>query len=324
MFDITTIPIQQIELQHIDFEDKLYQISEQKNCRLLCQSIQNIGMMHPPLFQAMDSKYRVVSGFMRIFACQEIGMKTIPGRVVQSDISDYDCAKWAVTDNIIQRSLSPLEQSRALTLIEKTMPETMSLQTLTLQLGLPSTSKAIQHIKPLCHMPKFIQMGIAKEYIAIPIARELVHLSENDALSIVKIFKQLNPGLNIQRELLLTCDEISKRDNKSVKDLLGSDAVMTILTDFSDDRKQCIHQIREHFKRLRYPNFTKIKDRVASGIKHLKLNKQTKLIPPLFFESNTWNLQIIFKNSSELEHCLSDLLSRTKAINTIIEQDTQL
>jgi ParB family chromosome partitioning protein len=324
MFEIASIPIQQIDLQTIDLEDRLYQISDQKDLRLLCQSIQNMGLMHPPIFQAVDLKYRIVSGFMRVFACQEMGMKHIPGRVLKSDVSEHDCAKWAVTDNAIQRNLSPLEQSRALALIEKTMPDHMTLQVLAQQMGLPSTDKAIHQIRQLCQMPEFIQLGIANEYIAIPIARELIQFSETDALQFVKILKRLNPGLNIQRELLITCDEIAKRDNTTITDLLCSDDVTSILTHFSDDRKLCIHNLREHFKRLRYPNFTTIKHQVESGIKQLKLNKQTKLIPPPYFESNAWILQITFKDIGELADCLSGVISKTKGIKKIIEQDIQL
>jgi len=321
MFEIASIPILQIDIQKIDLKDKLYQISIQKNFRLLCQSIQQMGVMHPPVLQDKGAKYRVISGFQRILACKEIGMEMVSGRVVPSDISEHECARWAVADNASQRSLAPLEQSRSLTLIEKTLPKHMTIHAMAQQLGLPTTTRAIHQIRPLCHMAHYIQKGIANEYIAIPIAHILTQLSENDALSFSQLFEQLSAGINIQRELLTRCDEIAKRDKQSVTDILESEPVKSILDRYADDRRQRIHYIREHLKTRRYPNYTAMEQKVKSNIKDLKLNQQTRLEHPQYFESDTWHLQINFKNIRELKHSLADVLSRTDAINQIIEQD---
>jgi len=324
MSEIAFAPVEQIDLKKIDLNDKMYQISMQKNFALLCQSIKQMGVMNPPVLQAKKATYRVISGFQRILACQEIGMEMISGRVLGSNDSAHDCAKWAVADNACQRSLTPLEQSRALTLIENTLPKNLSIHEVAFQMGLPATSKAIHQIRPLCHMAQYIQKGIAKEYIAIPIAHALTHFSDMDAFSFATLFQQLNVGVNIQREILTTCDEISKRDNKSVTDIIESEPVMSILVRYADDRKQRIHHMREHFRTIRYPNYTAIQRKVESNIKHLKLDKPTRLTPPPYFESDIWQLQIEFKNIKDLNDSLANVLSKTDAINKIIEQDILL
>jgi len=324
MSEIAFAPIQQIDLKKIDLNDNLYQITIPKNFDALCQSIQQMGMMHQPVLQAKNLTYRVISGFQRILASQKIGMEMISGRVVESDVSAYDCARWAVADNTSQRSLTPLEQSRALALIEKTLPKTVTIHEVACQMGLPVTSKAIHQIRTLCHMAPYIQKGIAKEYIAIPIAHALTNFSDTDAFSFAKLFEQLNVGINIQRELLTTCDEISKRDHKSVTDIIESETVKSIIVRYADDRKQRIHYIREHFKTIRYPTYTTIKRKVDSNIKHLKLDKPTRLTPPPYFESDIWQLQIDFKSIKDLNNSLTNILSKTDSINKIIEQDIRL
>jgi len=324
MFDISLIPIQQIDLYQIDLNDTWYQISIPKNFRSLCQSIKEMGVMHPPVLQAKESRYRVVSGFQRILACQEIGMQQVSGRVVKSNLSPYDCARWAVTDNVFQRNLTTLEQSRALTLLENSLPDNISIQDVALQMGLPTSKRAMNQIRPLCHMSLFIQEGIAKEYIAIPIAHVLAQFSENDKQSFSKLFAAINVGLNIQRELLTTCDEIAKRDNKSLTEIITSEKVISIMREYADDRKQCVHYLREYLRTIRYPNYSKIKHQVETSIKHLKLNHQIRLLPPSHFENDSWNLQISFKNTNHLNDCLQDVLSRLDAINKIMEQDIQL
>jgi ParB family chromosome partitioning protein len=324
MFEIASTPILKIDIQQIDLEDERYRISIQKNFSLLCQSIQLMGVMTPPVIQEKASKYLVISGFQRIYACKVIGMELIPCHVVSSDFSEHDCARWAIAENASQRSLIPLEQSRALRLIETIFPEKATVLAVAQQMGLPSTQKAMHQIRPLCHMPQHIQDGIANAYIAIPIAHALRHFSENDIRCVANLFKQLNAGVNIQRELLSTCDEIAKRDNKSVADILNSDSVNSIMSKYADDRKQRIYYLRQYLKRLRYPTYTSVKSKVESSMKRLKLNAQTQLVPPPFFESDIWQIQINFINIKELKHSLANVLSRTDAINTIISQDIQI
>jgi len=324
MFDIDSCRIQKIDLQEIDLKDLFYQISNQKKFVLLCQSIQQMGVMHPPVLQKKNVRYRVISGFQRILACKETGMKAISCRVVSSDISAYDCARWAVADNASQRNLSVMEQSRALALLEKTLPENISIHAIAQKMGLPSTQRAIHQIRPLCHMAPFIQQGIANEYIAIPIAQSLTHFSENDALCLAQLFEQLRAGVNIQREILITCDEIAKRDAMSITDILENESIRSIMSRYKDDRKQRIHYIREHLKAVRYPNYTQVKDKVASSINHLKLTHQIQLSPPPYFESDIWYLHVKFKTIKELNDLLADVLSKANAINTILKKDINL
>jgi len=324
MFEMASTPIQKIDMQNIDLEDDRYQISIQNNFNILCQSIQQMGVMRPPVIQNKESNFRVVSGFQRILAGKEIGMEFISCHVVPPDVSEYDCARWAIAENASQRSLMPLEQSRAVRLIEKILPDNATLCEIAQHMGLPSSQKALDHIRPLCAMAQYIQAGIANDYIALPIAHALTHFSENDARCFANLLKRLNVGVNIQRELLTTCEEIAKRDNKSVTNLLDSEPVIAIMDRYRDDRKQCIYYLRQYLKRVRYPAYTAVKSKVESNMKRLKLNEQTRLVPPPFFESDLWQIQVSFKDINELKDSFADVLSKTDAINTIIAQDIQI
>jgi len=322
MFDIAAMSLEQVELQTIDLTDSFFQISLPKDLTLLCQSIEKIGVMHPPVLQkhsVTTASYRVISGFQRVFACQEIGLSKIPVHVMGSDVSLLDCAKWAIADNRSQRTLSPLEQSKALALIENTMPPNLSIGDIAQSLGLPSTKKAMDKIRPLCHMPDFIQQGIVHEYIALPIAHSIAQLPETDARSYTQLFKQLKAGVNVQREILSTCDEIARRDHKQVPEILAP--VQSILTQFADDRQQRIQSTRLFFKAQRFPNLTDMEQRVTAQIMKLNFKSQIQLIPPPYFENKSWRVEINFKDIDELSQSLANVLSRTDAINHLIKQD---
>jgi len=316
---------QKVDLNVINLTDKRFQISFHDPLDDLSQSIKYVGLMNPPIVQAQmlpEKSYVVVSGFRRILACKEIGMSNIPCRVLSFEAPEFYCAARAIADNTFHRELSPLEQSRALLLLEKTIPNGMSFSSAAKMLGLPASSKAIKLIQPLCHMPECIQAGVAQAYIAIPIAHQLSQLPEIHA-SICELFARLRPGLNIQREILTFGIEIARSNQQSLSDIFNEKQLKDIISQH-EDRKQGIQAVRSYLKALRYPHFSTVEKRVKTHIYDLKLKPNARLEPPLYFENNNWLLAISFKHVNELNDSLADVLSKTSAIGQIIEQDIKI
>ena len=311
-------PIKNIDLKTIDCSDSYYQLSVSNGFSDLCLSIEQIGLIHPPAIQKQPNQdtYRIINGFQRIQACQQLEMMRIPCYELPENVSSFTCAKRAVADNC-HRTLNVLEQSRGLSLIEKTLPEHMSLQEVAGQLGLPVSQKAMRLIRPLCDMFHCIQAGISNDYIALPVAHKLAALSETDAQLITRMFEQLKPGLNIQREILTYCDEISKRDQLSFDDVLNHKQIRKIMSD-DVDRKQKIHWVRMYLKSVRYPSFVEMETRVMKQIERLQLKTDIKLIPPPYFENNRYELHIGFNNKNALHQSLNDILSKMDTIDTIL------
>jgi hypothetical protein len=312
------IPIQPIDLKTIDGSDKYYQISVSNECIDLCKSIKNIGLIHPPTIQKIPAKnvYRIISGFQRIQACIQLKMKLIPCYVFSESSSSFACAKRAIADNC-HKPMNVLEQSKCLALIEKTLPHHLSINDAAEQIDFPVSTKAMKRIRPLCDMFPCIQKGIANNYIALPVAHKLTTFAEKDALEFTRLFEQLHPGLNIQREILTYCDEISKRDHISIAEIVNDVQVQKILSD-DIDRKQKIHFIRMLLKSKRYPRFSDMEKKVVQQIEQLQLKKTIKLLPPQYFESNYYELHIGFTHTDELKESLKDMLTKTDAIETIL------
>jgi len=312
--------IQRVALKNIDHSDREYKISVQKNFSELCKSIEMLGLIHPPTVQKIESNnssYRVVSGFQRISACQHLNIKSIPCHVLSKDLSSFDCAKRAIADNTCQRPLSILEQSRSIALIKKKLPLKASFKTEAKNLGLPTSKKAMKQISPLCFMIQSIQDGIENDYIALPVAHSLSQLSDKDANTLSNLFFQLRPGLNFQREILTYCFEISKRDKITINEILKNKDLDLILS-YDWDRKQKILAIRNYLKCIRYPEYTNMEKKVEEQIRKLKFSTLIKLSPPKYFEGNSYLLQVTFENTAELQHSLADVLSKTNAIEDIL------
>ena len=73
-----------------------------------------------------------------------------------------------------------------------------------------------------------------------------------------------------------------------------------ILHDTELNRNQKTQQLRITLKQRRFPALTQAEKTFEKQLKALKLNNDTRLIPPKYFEGLTYSLVLNFKNMSEL------------------------
>lgn len=91
-FDLRIIPINEIVLNSINF----YDISE---VRELAQDIKEHGLnLSIVVVQVSKNKYRLVSGGRRLKACERLGWKTIPAKILLN-VNEDDEIKMIIDSN---------------------------------------------------------------------------------------------------------------------------------------------------------------------------------------------------------------------------------
>lgn len=292
-----------IALSQIDRENNTYRISTEMPGDRLRDSIQNVGLMQPPIIieNPKSADFVIVTGFRRIAACRELGWSEIPARILPPETEKLDCIKLAITDNALQRPLNLIETSRALHYLSEFFEDHQQLSREASRLGLPQNPSLIRKIRKLCLLPKPIQDGILSDAIPLAIASELDEMETDTALIYARLFETLKPSLNKQREMLTLVREIAHREDISVPDVLASDAFQEILQNKESDRNQKTREIRYYLKQRRFPAITRAEQSFETHVTALNLGKDMKLIPPENFEGTVYALHLYFKNFSELK-----------------------
>ena len=95
-----------IRLVDVNFSDTTYRISTRTDATDLVRSIQRIGMLVPPLLKPAGENLQIVSGFLRLKACRQLGMETTHARLVPERFNALDCAHCAVAINIAGQRLT--------------------------------------------------------------------------------------------------------------------------------------------------------------------------------------------------------------------------
>ena len=170
-------------------------------------------------------------------------------------------------------------------------------------LGLPSAAAVVAaKVIKLCQLPLKIQEGILEDTINMPMALELGKLDPEVAEGLLEIFGLLKVGLNKQRELLLLFQEIAKREDTAIPQLIAEKALQKILHNAELDRAVKRQKIRSYLRQRRYPSITQAGVKYEKLVGQLKLGKNIHLIPPKDFEGMTYMMTLRFDNHEQLHH----------------------
>ena len=301
-----------ILLVDIDAEDLTYRITTRSEIEDLLGSIQEIGLIQPPVLAANPAGYTIVCGFRRIAACRKLGWTRLTARILEKTADPFNTAQLSIAENALQRSLNLVETSRALQLLDQFGPDSQQRIKAAELLGLPFSPSIAPGIKKICRLPLPLQEGILADTINLSMALELGELDPLEAEALVRLFNQLKVGLNKQRELLVLLKEIAEREEIDIPDLLAEKPMREILEAADMDRAVKRHKVRSFLRQRRFPAITKAETEYRRWIKQLKLGSNINLIPPKDFEGNTFSLSLRFNNRQEL----SDL---NKKIGEIIQ-----
>jgi ParB family chromosome partitioning protein len=296
-----------IALAAVNSEDNTFRITTHPDIHDLVESIQQLGLLHPPIVKRHASEYRVISGFRRVAACRQIGWSEIPAYIVSSDTNDDTCALFAIADNSLQRPLNLVEISRSLYLLSSYFNDENLQLRYASKLGLSEHHTHIKKIKKICRLPKPIQDSILKGTISLAVALELFKFEPEAGVALATLFDQLNIGLNKQRQLIVLLSEIGLRENTSIENLLNEKELRKILDYKELDRVQKSQQIKNYLNQRRYPTIVSTKNEFNKHIKDLKLGNSITLAPPRDFEGTTYTLTLRFSSHAELADLKSKL-----------------
>jgi ParB family chromosome partitioning protein len=297
---IDSAQFQMVPLDRIDLQIDTFRITTREDVDALAVSIQQDGLITvPTLIQKPASAYAVVSGFRRIHACQNLGLHGILARILDSDADPLACLRLAIAENALQRQLNLIETSRAIQKLSSFFDSAVQMAETAATLGLPANLSILNKIKDLCLLPRPVQQSILNDVISLSMAHELGKLDPTSAIAFVRLFEQLKFSLNKQKEILTMVDEIARRENSSVGQVMQDSRLQGIIDSEDFDRAQKGRRIRALLRQRRFPRIFEAEKKYQNHHRQLRLGSDIKLIPPKDFEGTTYTLNLNFTN---LEH----------------------
>ena len=146
----------------------------------LAESIRKHGILQPLLVRSLGDGYQLIAGERRWRACQQIGMETIPCRVVE--LEDQQVCEAAIEENLKRQDLNVVEKAQAFKEYLQNFGGT--IEDLARQLSLNRST--ISNMLRLLELPDVVQDAVRQDRISGGHARALLALSPDAQVELAR------------------------------------------------------------------------------------------------------------------------------------------
>jgi len=85
----------------------------EESFQALKASIEKMGLLTPLLVMTCNEGYRLLAGERRLLACRELGLASIPVRVLENVDGEADVISIQLIENLLRQDLDPIDQANA-------------------------------------------------------------------------------------------------------------------------------------------------------------------------------------------------------------------
>ncbi len=296
-----------IDLSLVDFEDKTFYTGNVGNLSSLKDSIEDLGLLNPPIVRENGDSYQIITGWKRLISCKEIGHKEVVCSVYPSSLRNQDALKTVYIDN--RDRISDLEIGNLLSLhkILCGLDDKQLMEEVLPSFNIPSNRKNLDKYLALDSLKEEIKSAFFEEKITIEQCQMLSELPCENRLPILKsVLLKYKLNNNESRQVMEYISEISSIYLKSILEVVleAENAIQ--------NGKKDKNQLRYELKRMRHPDLSDIVEKVRKSIQDLGLPKEVNVHINQFFEANDFELRIRAKSSQELSEICNNIESLCK------------
>ena len=299
-----------LDIESIDFADRFYRYSGERNLSPLLESIRKVGVVSPLIVEyKAKSVYRLVTGFRRLQCLLDLKLQKVPALVADNSLSEEELLQISLQENLSVRSLNPIEISSLIHLLENNFSQTKEgiVENYFPILGYGRNPRIYDLYKPLKKMPPAWQEAIIDENVAVETAVEVADAPRDVQLAFLNLIQSLRLGRNRQREFWLLIKDIARMQNREIVQFLNSQNLREITKSEKLTSAQKAERYKTELWRLRYPRYSEVKEKFEDLLRQAKLPPDVHLQPPSYFEGEKFSLTMTFRTTDDLAEKLKIL-----------------
>jgi ParB family chromosome partitioning protein len=308
MLDMKTA--QMIPLQQIDLSDDTFSVNYLPDLQKLRSSIEEIGLIQPVILRKKSGGYQIVCGFRRISVMKELGKSEIESKVFEEkEMDEFQFFSLSLHENLTTRGFNTVEKAIALDkLIHRfQMDPDIVLKTFLPLFLLEPHEKILNTFLSLAQMEEETKAYVLREEVSRFNIRKLAVLNSDDRIAILLLISPLKLGENRLREILTLLEEISRRNQNRVREIVQRPEIQAVLSQKELTPSQKTERVKKILVDLRYPKMHQLEEEFEKKRKGLNLPSSVTLHHQPFFEGRGLRVQFQFETMEEYKAVLSTL-----------------
>lgn len=290
--------IQTIEISDIVVNEKysLHPFS-QSFSKETQDSIETIGIIHPPIVQKIDTNFHLICGHKRIAHSQKNNQTAIPCLVLSETIPITTLLSIVLTDQQLHGTLSIVERAYFLKLCRDMISDKETISQFATNLPCRKHKTAITEcINILSTFDISTLILIHNGIIAEQTTTTLLSMSKEDRQATINLIKDLQPGGGKQKRIISLLRDICGREHVSIYDYLQKERLQEILNHEEMNRPQKTQQITEYLQTAHAPQSNQAKNDFQEFQQRFDLPEGTSLQHSPAFEKDEITLSLQFKD----------------------------
>lgn len=304
-----------IDLKRIDEVPGPYAMSFGFDLEPLCESIREVGLVHPPCI-ALETRgpLEIVTGYRRVLALKRLGWSEVTCEDVSELLpSPLERLLFAFHENRAVRSFNDVEKAMILKRLETHLGKRDVLERFMPMLGLPCHEKTLDFYLNLAGMKSEYLDGLAEGRLSLHGARSLLELEPESAQCAFRTILNLELNFNQQLQFFDIMIDLCKKEGLNFAQILGAEPFRSVLESRRLNKPQKAKKLLEELQTRRYPRLKKAEKRFREQIERLSLPYGTRIDHPAYFEAPGYRLEVGFTDGKNLMEKLLHL-SRISAL----------
>ena len=302
--------IQKIPLKEIDLSDETFSVNFMPDLQGLRSSIEAIGLIQPVFLKKKLDGYQIVCGFRRVSVTKELGKSEIESRVFEEkEMDEFQFFSLSLHENLTTRGFNTVEKAMALDKLVHyfQVDRTVVVKTFLPLFSLEPNEKILSTFLSLARMEDEVKRYVLKEKVSRSNIRILSNFTSEDRMALLPLFSSLKLGENRLREMLALLEEISRRDQIRVRDIVYRREIQAVLSQKELTPSQKTEHLKKVLVDLRYPRMRQMEKGFEKKRRDLNLPSGVSLHHQPFFEGKGLRIEFQFESMEEYRTILSFL-----------------
>lgn len=297
-----TVKIKKIDLGAKDY-DVTFDAVSGGDLEILTDSIERLGVLNPVRLIDNGDFYIIISGRKRVIAAKNAGMSEVPAFVYDDTITNRYAMTLGLVDNFPKREYTAVEESWIIHRLVRDfgVDEDDVMSDFFPLLHLPPSKKILKELLSVFKLSDKIKVLAHHRRYPTKVLARWLDFAADDRKQIAKLISSAHFGSGATMEILNLLFELTTRDEASVEVILENDRTKAIMDDEKLSQNERGERLREAMKKLRYPMLEELERKFKKWAEDLKIPKGAKIRHTPYFEGDTLELSLNFKDTKGLK-----------------------
>ncbi|MBA3016209.1 MAG: hypothetical protein FP815_14860 [Desulfobulbaceae bacterium] len=299
-----SLPIQRVPISLIDRNDHTFSLMpfDDPPSKELTKHIVHSGILHPPILKQTESgnflivsgrkRLRIIGDLLKLAACDCL--------IVPVEFDPLATLALALNETLLSGPVNPLTKavffSKAIALCP---PEEAARRFLPL-FGLAPHPYHLQQIVGIATLEQPLALALHQGRLEEKTAIAMTGLSFRDRFAIFDLIDTLHLSVSSQRKLIIICQDLAKRHDTSIHDILAAQELREIIDHPEANAPQKTTQAMQYLTRKHAPNLAAAEKEFSQLTKRLNLPKGASLSHSPSYEKDELTLSLTFANQEAL------------------------